>query len=79
MIKALDERPEIESGTEWIWQAFNRLSTTRSNGFGQGPISYLALTTYAADLELSEGEREYLWDCLKKLDTMYLELVKPKK
>lgn len=78
-IKALDERPDVETGYEWIWQAFNRLSTTRPQGFGQGNISYMTTMQYGRDMEMGPGEREFLWDVIKKLDSVFLARIAKKK
>jgi len=78
VIKALDERPQVNIGNEWIWQAFNRLSTTRPRGFDQGNISYMVVTQYCRDLGMVTREREFLWDVIKQLDAKYLALVSKK-
>jgi len=67
------------SGYEWIWQAFNRLSTTRPQGLSQGSISYMVTMQYGRDLEMGPGQREFLWDVIKKLDTLYISRVTKKK
>jgi hypothetical protein len=71
-VKPLEERPVIELGHEWLWQAFNRLSSTRPVGMSQGPISYLALVQYADEMGMGPGEKEFLWDVVKKLDSHFL-------
>ena len=51
---------------------FNRLSRTRPVGMSQGPISYLALVRYADEMGMGPGEKEFLWDVVKKLDSHFL-------
>lgn len=54
------------------WEAFNDLGTERNNGMGIGPIPFSKIKEYAADLGLTEREKEaFVW-IIRKLDIHYL-------
>jgi hypothetical protein len=71
VVKALEERPDVESEFVWLWNAFNRLSTTRQNGLGTGEISFMNVLEYCREYGYSTDEREFLWDVIKTLDSLF--------
>ena len=62
----------------WLWRAFNRLSTTRPRGFGQGPISYREVMLYGDELGIGDDQREFLWEVVRKVDAQFLKLIAEK-
>jgi len=73
-IPALDEKPELFSDLQWIWEAFCMLNRCRAAGMvGPYPISFLEMQAMANELEIKGETRERFFDRINILDRVFLE------
>ena len=70
--------PEPSPGELFIFQAFWELDTCRSLGFGIGPIPWTAINKYADVHGLEQDLIEPFTEVIRRMDTAYIERVKPK-
>lgn len=61
------------TGLEWIWAAWNDLSTCRQIGMDLGPVPWDVVDRYAVRHELDEDDYELLWAAVKALDRVHRE------
>lgn len=73
------EEPALPERLGWIWQAFWAVSSSRSSGWGNGPIPFEAVDCYARRYDLSETAFDTLWPCLREMDAVFLSVLGPKR
>lgn len=64
--------PELLPGLQLYSQAFRRLNTCRSVGFGAGPIPWTATEQYCDQLELEGEQRDTMHHHIERMDECYL-------
>jgi hypothetical protein len=70
--KFLRDRPVLLPGLELYYAAFMDLSTTRSIGFGIGPIPITAIYEYADREDFEPDTRQALFEHVRAMDTAFL-------
>lgn len=71
-VPELLDRPPLDKRTEWLMDAFDRLSTERQLGFGAyGPIPHSAVVKEALRLELGQDGLHELWYIVHALDEQW--------
>jgi len=69
------DKPELTDREEWFFEAFFELNTTRSLGFGIGPIPWTALLAYSQEMGLCDDEFDEFRYLITALDTEYREII----
>lgn len=70
---AIANAPELLEGLQLYYSAFMDLTTCRSMGFGEGPISWLSVSEYCQAHEITGDQRDELFYHIREMDTTYLE------
>ena len=66
--------PTLTLGLQLYYSAFTELTTCRPIGnFGEGPISWIAVTTWADVNDVWGEQREELHYHIQKMDEVYLK------
>lgn len=71
--KRIQNAPRILLGLEIFYSAYTELSSTRSAGFGSGPIPWTAIKDYAAAYEIEGEQAEDLFYFIRMMDNAYLD------
>lgn len=66
-------KPEIKTGLELYWKAFQDLSSDRDVGMGVGPIPWSAMSTWGARNHIRGDDFERLVLVLRGLDSIYMD------
>lgn len=66
---ALDNRPAIFSGNEWLFDAWIALDSCRSLGMAVGPIPWTACDAYARRHDFDDDGLVLLWAIIHRADT----------
>ena len=69
----IQNAPSLMPGLELYYEAFMDLMTSRSTGFGNGPIWWKTVQDYAKDNEFSDDQREDLHYHIREMDTVYMK------
>jgi len=69
---AQNPTPNLYAGAELHLEAFWKLCSCRSVGFGEGPIPYTAIVEYGKNLQLDEELLEDFVEILLAMDRAYL-------
>ena len=70
---AIRDAPELWLGLGLYYSAFWDLSSCRQVGFGEGPISWLAIDAYATARGLDSDQRDDLHFFMPAMDRAYLK------
>lgn len=65
--------PELFIGLELYLDAFWDLNSTRTSGWGLGPVPWSAINDFASTFELDEFQRDDLHYYVRVLDNAYIE------
>lgn len=65
--------PELQVGLEFYYSAFLELTSCRFLGFGEGPISYLAMQNYCEVNDVVGEQRDDLVYHIQQMDAAYLK------
>ena len=66
-------KPEITTGLDLYWKAFQDLSSDRDIGMGVGPIPWSSLNAWAARNSIRGDDFERFVMVLRGLDNIYME------
>ncbi len=69
----IKNKPEIKTGLDLYWKAFQDLSSDRDIGMGVGPIPWSAIHSWAARNHIWSDDFERLVLVLRGLDNIYME------
>lgn len=67
------ERPELERGLDFVFEAFWHLSTCRAIGMGPGPIPWTACYQYGLAHELDRDMLMVFPRIIMRMDQAYLD------
>jgi len=65
--------PELFFGSEFYYNCFLELTSSRAVGMGVGPISYLSMLEYCVLNDITGEQRDDLLWIVQKLDSKYLK------
>lgn len=69
------DRPAVEPESEFAWDAFWALSSDRASGFGEGPIPFTAIESFARRYRIDDlDEFDDLASMVRALDGEYLRM-----
>lgn len=71
--KAIQDAPSLLQGLELFYLAFMDLGTSRSIGFGEGPIPWTAIYMYCQAHEIEGEQQEDMFYHIQQMDSTYLE------
>lgn len=71
----IPEKPTLQTGLDFYYDAFFHLSTTRQTGFGVSMISWLHIQQYAMLSELDTMGTYFLHRVVERLDPIFVEHV----
>lgn len=69
----IKNKPEITTGLDLYWKAFQDLSSDRDIGMGVGPIPWSAMHTWASRNHIRGDDFERFVLVLRGLDNVYME------
>lgn len=72
----LSNEPDLPIDGEEVWEAFWVLTSSRSTGFGRGPIPFLAIDRYAERFDIDDFQTFH--HLLTAMDGAYLNHVNAK-
>lgn len=64
--------PELHPGLDLYFLAFLELTTCRTQGYAEGPISWLSIKEYAVWEQFDRDQIEDLFYHIRKMDDAYL-------
>jgi len=70
--KKIQEAPELHLGLELYYQGFLALNSSRSQGWGPGPITWVAIRSYCEYLGLDEEQVHGMHFHLANMDNTWL-------
>jgi len=71
--KSIENAPELWPGLELYLTAWYDLDTTRSIGFGVGPIPWNAVESYCTAHNMDESQRARMHRMIREMDKVYLD------
>ena len=71
--RAIENAPELWPGLELYLKAWYDLDTTRSIGFGVGPIPWHAVEAYCSAHNMDEMQRARMHYMIREMDKVYLD------
>ena len=72
--EALGNAPELFQGLEWVYGAFQELSTCRLNGMGLGSIPWTAIDRYADRYNIVGEDWEDFQYFIGEMDRAWLDV-----
>lgn len=66
--------PQLWIGLELYWEAFQKLTTCRSSGMGEGAIPWTAVSQYCRDYTIQDLEREDFEFLVDRMDREYMKV-----
>ena len=71
--ESIANKPEIQEGLGFYWEAFSELTSDRALGMAEGPIRWTAINAYAYRHGLWGDDFDRLVTIIRCMDSVYLD------